>query len=224
MTTFHIAIEKPEEIIPRLGKQELHWKKGRSAYELSHAWMNSQGFPARVAEVLAQAPEWQDAQFLEGIFERETELDGHGYPSQTDLMCIVLLQAATAILGIEGKVDEPFGPKVLEWLSKDTAGNKANRLAGLCRTLGITSSAAESLHYQLLHRTCASIYEARKFGFRHGAMIVHSFSPIHACFQEFRAFSEVVGLAVDAPGKISQTRTLGGVEMRIGWAADVPSP
>ena len=39
MPNFQIAIEEPDEIIPRLGKKELHWKKGRSAYELSTSWM-----------------------------------------------------------------------------------------------------------------------------------------------------------------------------------------
>jgi hypothetical protein len=43
MPNFQIAIEKPEEIIPRLGKPELHWKKGRSAYELATAWMEAGG-------------------------------------------------------------------------------------------------------------------------------------------------------------------------------------
>lgn len=42
MRNFQIAIEKPDEIIPRLGKKE-HWKKGRSAYELSTSWMQAKG-------------------------------------------------------------------------------------------------------------------------------------------------------------------------------------
>jgi hypothetical protein len=48
MGSFHIPIEKPEEIIPRLGKQELHWKKGRSAFELSTAWMEAHGTGSRL--------------------------------------------------------------------------------------------------------------------------------------------------------------------------------
>ena len=42
MGTFHIQIEKPEEVIPRLAKQQLHWKKGRSAFDLSTAWMTAE--------------------------------------------------------------------------------------------------------------------------------------------------------------------------------------
>ena len=41
MPNVQIAIEKPEEIIPRLGKPEPHWKKGRRAFELSTTWMRA---------------------------------------------------------------------------------------------------------------------------------------------------------------------------------------
>jgi hypothetical protein len=116
---FQISIKQPDEIIPRLGKQERHWKQGRSAFELSTSWMAAGGFPTVVREVLEQAPEWSGAQFLEGIFERETQLPGNGRPSQTDLLAIVALPDGNAILGVEGKVDEPFGKLVAEWLGAD---------------------------------------------------------------------------------------------------------
>ena len=115
MPNFQIAIEKPEEIIPRLGKPELHWMKGRSAFELSTSWMRAGDIPQSVRSVLDQAPEWWDAKLLEAIFERETVLGGQGRPSQTDLLGIVALKGGNAILGVEGKVDEPFGELVGEW-------------------------------------------------------------------------------------------------------------
>ena len=152
MASFQIPIEKPSEIKPRLGKPTLHWKKGRSAFELSTAWMNADGIPMSVRAVLENAPEWQAAKFLEGIFERQTELPGKGNPSQTDLLAIVRLRDGNAILGVEGKVDEPFGHAVADWLegkSEEKKGkrseaerqrskkNRGSRLDGLCRSLQV---------------------------------------------------------------------------------------
>lgn len=138
MPNFQIAIERPEEIFPRLGNPELHWKKGRSAFELSTEWMRAQGFPPSVREVLDRASEWRGAELLEGIFERETELPGRGKPSQTDLLAIVRHKDGNAILGVEGKVDEPFGELVSEWLKgqpKETPGEESeNRKSKLVKS------------------------------------------------------------------------------------------
>jgi hypothetical protein len=153
MGSFHIPIEMPEEIIPRLAKQELHWKKGRSDLELSNAWMQADGLPPSVKTVIEQAPEWRSAALLEGIFERETDLPGRGKKSQTDLLAILALKDGNAILAVEGKVDEPFGPLVDQWLAGAKDQNRSNRLAGLCATLGMDFKTAAGLPYQLLHRT-----------------------------------------------------------------------
>jgi hypothetical protein len=77
MPNFQTSIEKPEEIISRLGRLDLHWKKGRSTFELSTAWMQAGGIPQSVRSVLDQAPEWHGAKLLDAIFERETAPPGH---------------------------------------------------------------------------------------------------------------------------------------------------
>jgi len=229
MPNFQIAIEKPEEIIPRLGKQELHWKKGRSAFELSTAWMQATGFPLAVRAVLDLAPEWRSAELLEGIFERETVLPGRSRPSQTDLLAIVRLKDGNAILGVEGKVDEPFGPRVNEWLADAKDQNRGDRLTGLCSTLNLNSKAVGGLFYQLLHRTCASIYEAKRFGYRRAVMLVHSFAErpgppaMPACFEDFAAFAHVAGMPISSPGSISKPKVCGDVEVRLAWVSDSPS-
>lgn len=229
MGNFHIPIEKPEEIIPRLGKQEFHWKKGRSAWELSTSWMQSNGLPPLVRAVLDQAPEWQGAELLEGIFERETNLPGKGRPSQTDLLAIVALKDGNAILGVEGKVDEPFGPLVEDWLRADKDRNRTDRLAGLCTTLGVDVATVGGLFYQLFHRTCASIYEAKRFRYKRAIMLVYSFaehgpeieSPIW--FDAFSKFSAAVGMPVALPGSLSPPKMCDGVEVRLAWVSDKPS-
>ncbi len=229
MPNYQIAIQKPEEIIPRLGKPELHWKKGRSAFELSTAWMQATGFPQSVRAAIDQAAEWRGAELLEGFFERETVLPGRGRPSQTDLLAIVRLKDGNAILGVEGKVDEPFGPRVDEWLADAKDQNRKDRLAGLCSTLNLNSETVGSLFYQLLHRTCASIYEAKRFGYKRAIMLVHSFAErptppaMPACFEDFCAFSRHVGMPVASPGSISSAKLCDGIEVRLAWTSDAIS-
>lgn len=243
MPNFQIAIEKPEEIVPRLGKPQLHWKKGRSAFELSTAWMRAEGFPPSVRAVLDHASEWRGAELLEGIFERETELPGRGRPSQTDLLAIVRHKDGNAILGVEGKVDEPFGELVSEWLKgepKETSGeaeastakrersraNRQHRLDSLCEFLEVDATGSDKLYYQLFHRTCAAIFEAKRFGYKRAVMLVHSFaekpaSPaMPACFDDFSAFARAVGMPVTCPGSISLPKVCKGIEVRLAWVSD----
>jgi hypothetical protein len=226
MGSFHIPIEKPEEIIPRLGKQELHWKKNRSAFELSNAWMQANGLPPSVRNAIEQALEWRSAAFLEGIFERETALPGKGKSSQTDLLAILALKDGNAILSVEGKVDEPFGPLVDQWLAGAKDQNRSNRLAGLCATLGVDVRTVGGLFYQLFHRTCASIYEAKRFGYKRAIMLVHSFaetrtpSEAPAWFDDFSKFSGAVGMPVVLPGFISPPKICEGIEVRLAWVSD----
>lgn len=228
VSSFQIPIEKPDEIIPRLGKQEKHWKVGRSAYELSNAWMNAGGIPPSVRAVLAKAPEWASATLLEGIFEHETEIPGKGRPSQTDLLALVMLNDTNAILGVEGKVDEPFGPLVGEWLVDNASANKTVRLAGLCATLGVRPDAVNDLRYQLFHRCCAAIYEAKRFRYPRAMMLVHSFAPVGrdatmpAGFTDFAAFASVLGMPIAAPGDVTMTKMCEGIEFRVAWVSDSP--
>jgi hypothetical protein len=243
MSNFHIHVREPREIVPRLGKGELHWKQGRSAYELSTKWMEAGGIPPAVREVLQSVPEWRPVELLEGIFERETDLPGRGRPSQTDLLAIVRLQAGNAVLAVEGKVDEPFGPLVDDWLAgrlgaeapaaerrnEDGGANRRVRLAGLCETLCVDPGAVGKLHYQLFHRTCAALYEAVRFGYGRAAMLVHSFAPVPAMpstpagFREFQAFAQAVGMPVSSPNTISTAKVCNRIETRLAWVLDQPT-
>jgi hypothetical protein len=249
MAHFHIAIEKPVEIVPRLGKQELHWKEGRSAYELATTWMRAGGIPKAVRTVLEQAPEWRGAQLLDGVFERETAMPGDGRPSQTDLLGIVSLKDGNAILGVEGKVDESFGPIVERWLEGEaktkkpktkeeekrakeerlrSQKNRKLRLGRLCETLNVNAPSVGKLYYQLFHRTCAVIFEAQRFRYPRAVMFVHSFAPTvprgwPAGFAEFSAFGDAVDMPIPKPGTISPPRHIEGIEVRLAWASDQPS-
>lgn len=217
--TLHIPIAEPAEIIPRLGKPT-HWKPGRSAHSLATSWVRANGFPPRVAAVLAGDRDYRDARFVTGIFERQTALRSAGNPSQTDLLALAAINGSLVVIGVEGKVDEPFGESVDVW--DDRSRGKTDRLAGLCKTLAIDPATCRALRYQLLHRCAAAIYEAQNFCSRHALMLVHSFSPEHACFDDFRNFSHAIGMAVEEPDRLSAARTLENVSFRLGWVSDRP--
>ena len=102
-------IKRPEDIIPYLAKQERHWKKGYSAYELAYSWVGAKGIPDPVVAVLHQAEEFQGMELIEGFFEKETHLRSRGRPSQTDLLALIGDGEGFAVLGVEGKVNEPSG-------------------------------------------------------------------------------------------------------------------
>ena len=101
-------------------------------------------------------------ELIEGFFEKETDLRSRGRPSQTDLLALIGDGEGFAVLGVEGKVDEPFGPLVSEWLTEASA-NKRARLSVLQETLGLADHNVSNLRYQLLHRTTAAIYEAQRY-------------------------------------------------------------
>lgn len=65
---------KPESVQPLLRDPELHWKKGRSAYEAAHAWVTGNlqkegGLPLLVRATLGVAPEWKNAELVSGFGE-----------------------------------------------------------------------------------------------------------------------------------------------------------
>ena len=216
-------VTKPTDIIPFLGKGEAHWRKGYSAYELAHAWIDANGIPDPVLTVLEQGDEYRGSMLIEGFFERETQLRSKGRPSQTDLLALIKSSSGYRVVGIEGKVNETLGPLVSEWLAKPTPG-KHTRLEILCKTLGLATESVQPLRYQLLHRTCAAIYEAHGYAVDHTAMLVHSFSADHAWFDDFQTFTDILGVPVDRVNQLSAPIELEGITLRVGWVADLPQP
>lgn len=105
----HVPLVKPEDVIPHLAKQEFHWRAGYSAQELAVSWaLSGNDFPAAVRAVLKTAPEYSQAELIDGFFEREVELGSRGRNSQTDLMVIAAVGDELAVIAVEGKVEESF--------------------------------------------------------------------------------------------------------------------
>lgn len=214
----HVPLLKPEDIIPHLAKQELHWKAGYSAQELAVAWSNSgNDFPAAVRKVLQTSPEYCRAEFIDGFFEREVNLGSPGRNSQTDLMVVVGLDETLGVIAVEGKVEESFADFVVDW---NTTPSKQHRLEGLCRTLGLDAACVGNIRYQLLHRAASAVYEAKRYRSHHAMMLVHSFSGSHRWFEDFTAFSLAMRLPIENPGVCSDSRLCEGVNLSLAWVAD----
>lgn len=216
----HVPRLHPEDVIPHLGKGELHWRDGYSAKAVCESWFSANDIPPAVRAVLDQAEEYRRAELIDAWLERCTNLPwGRGKPSQTDLLAVLGLREGLAVLGVEAKVKESFGPYVRDWLAEG-GDNRAQRLHGLCRLLEVDTSAVLDLRYQLLHRTAAAVLEAKRYRARHAAMIVQSFCPDRTGLGDFRDFAEIAGFRGVGADAISTAKAADGISLRIGWAAD----
>lgn len=217
---FHAReITKPEDVIQYLAKQERHWKKGCSAYELAHSWLIVAGIPASVRSVLNTCPDYVDAALVEGLFERAVGLRTRGGPSYTDLLAFVKSVRGYGVVAVEGKVDEPFDDPVSTW---NNSPGKQRRLEALCASLGLRVADVGSIRYQLLHRTTSAIYEAQRYRTPRAVMLVHSFSATDASFDEFQVFAKAMGVPVRSVNQVSEERECEGIRLRLAWVKDQP--
>ena len=214
----HLPLRKPEDVIPHLGKGELHWKKGRSAYELAYSWGIINDIPKSVKNVLNSSEVFKDATLVDAFFEREVDLLTSGRPSQTDLMVILALENELAIMAVEAKVDEPFGPIVSDWNNQSLP--KIERLNSLCHLLGLNPKEVGNLRYQLLHRTASAILEAKRYRATKAIMLVQSFDIKKAWIDEFYKFSNKMGFASFEVGELSEPLNRKGVDLSLAWCAD----
>ena len=124
-----------------------------------------------------------------------------------------------AVMAVEGKVDESFGPFVSEWLEGASA-DKERRLANLRGTLGLQDAAVEQLRYQFLHRAASAIYEAHRYRARVAVMMVQSFDPRHAGLTSFQAFAAAVGASEADAGRLVGPVICEEIELYLGWATE----
>lgn len=195
------------------------WKDGYSAKELAEAWLTADNIPVRVSSVLNSCPTYKLVEMQHAIFEKKVDLGTTGRDSQTDLMVyLTFLRGGTAIIAVEGKVDEPCGELVGTWL--EDKPTKMQRLQKLCADLEIPVDQAQHLCYQLFHRTASALYEADKRGSGQALMLVHSFSDSDTSFKDFQDFAHALGAPVSAVDTISGPVIRLGIELRLGWVKD----
>ena len=220
-------ISKPEDMIPYLGGgksldgEKSRWRKGYSSYELAHSWVNAGDIPAKVRSVLDTCHDYKGAELVQGLFEHSVDVPGKGRASQTDLLAVVkLANGDDAVIAVEGKAVEHFGPLVSVW--NDYSLNRQYRLKSLCATLGLQVDGVDDIRYQLIHRTASAVYEARIRQLARAVMLVHSFSRIKASFNAFREFSYLMGIQVKDLNQVSEERICEGVRLRLAWVKDQP--
>lgn len=215
-------LKDPLQTKPLLRDPELHWKKGRSAYEAAHSWMKGNmnhegGMPRPVRSLLNEAPEWKEAEVAIGLFEHATPLDTLQGPSNNDLLVVCHLPETLGVMAVEAKAGEPFGELVSAWNS--TPGRNA-RLAWACDFFGVDTGACGGLRWQLFHRTASAIIEAERFHAPHAIMLVHDFGEKVSWRDDYMAFADTIGIANADIGCLSDPKLVGGVSLRMGWVRD----
>ncbi|MEZ6022894.1 MAG: hypothetical protein R3C16_05655 [Hyphomonadaceae bacterium] len=201
-----------------LAKPETQWRDGFSAKCAAERWEASAGWPPEVARQFELAG-WGPTEALVAFPEWKTPLPGGDRASQTDIFALVRARIGVVACGVEAKVSESFDRTIAEW-SLDASPGKRERLAFLCKLLGLEDPPPATLRYQLFHRTGAALIEAQRFGCAGAAMIVHSFSAEKMWFDDFQSFAAALGVAVtpEAPA----VATVGGVPLLLGWASAAP--
>ncbi len=191
-----IPADTPEDWQKLLADPEKHWKKGYSARSLAYCWQEAKGIPIDIEKILLNHPPFKGLETLIVIPEHQVPLPGGKRPSQND--CWVLARTSNDLISIavEGKVSEPFGPTIGEWLT-DASNGKKERLSYLCSQVGLNTELPKDIRYQLLHRTASAIIEAKRFHASHAVMIVHSFSQTAEWFDDYNQFVKLFGAEAD---------------------------
>lgn len=218
MSRIYVPTTSVESWQALLADPEKHWKTGYSAKSLAYCWEEANGFPAEINDLFASAPELglKDIELLLAIPEHKVPLPGGNTQSQNDVFVLGKAAGQLVSIAIEGKVLEPFGPTVGEWIAGGSSG-KHERLNYLKKVLGLTGDIDPNVRYQLLHRTASAVIEAKRFNAPKAAMIVHSFSQTSEWFDDYANFLKLFGLT----SQVDELVGVGerdGVELLLGWA------
>lgn len=213
----YVPSKGPSDWQQLLAEPDKHWRPGFSAQAVSQSWEAANGVPPEIDQLLGG-----NTELLLALPEHKVSLPGRGKPSQCDVFALVRQGNRTIALAIEGKVNEPFGPTIGDWLKEAKSDNKRwenrrIRLAGLSELLEVQHEFPPHLHYQLIHRAAAAVVEARRFKTDVAAMIVQSFSPASLWQEQFDEFADFLG----APSTSARlgVKPLGQeLILWIGWA------
>lgn len=174
--TFNInSVEDWHKYAPPMKEEQ--WKDGRSAKLLAE-YALSRRFKGDIRGVIAKCG-FSSQESLIGSPEFTTALPPLTNPTfgrHHDL----LLKGSDFIIGIEAKVDEPFGRTIdEEYEDKKASEEKRERIDFLCSMLGINrqDDGVGELYYQLLTGTTGTIIEAEKQGLSKCLFLIIVFEP-----------------------------------------------
>jgi hypothetical protein len=201
-----------------LADPEKQWKKGYSAYELAHSWTACEGLPSSIRGVFSNT-EFENMKILYVFPEHEVYLDNKMAPSQNDLFVLGKADRDLVVIMVEGKVEEPFGELVKDWLEQASDG-KRKRLAFLRETLQLEDSVnLDSIRYQLLHRTASALLEAMNLNAKKAIMLVHSFSPASAWLEDYLNLVRLFGLQGQT-NQLTPSVRIHEVELSFAWVSE----
>lgn len=213
----YVPTQTPDDWKAHLADPEKHWRTGHSARTLAYAWQAAQGdFPPEVKRIFTQST-IEGLSLIEpilGIVEHIVPMPGKGFPSQNDLFVLAKSAGRIITIAVEGKVSETFGPTVHEW--NTGSENKAERLAGIQRLIGLPVMPMPSVRYQLLHRMASAVVEAHRFNASCAIMLIHSFSLTDANYEDFCAFVEHYGQPRSTDQLIALTQ-VEGIQVLAAW-------
>lgn len=219
MTCIYRPTAGPEDWRTFLADPELHWKTGYSARAMAQSWEESAGLPSEIRKTLAAH---FDAE-IEPLFvvpEHKVTMPGSAAgPSQNDVFMFARIGRQTAVVMVEGKVNESFDKTIGDWIANASPA-KQMRLEALCSLLGLAHPPDPQLRYQLLHRAASAILEAERFAADHAIMLVHSFSQERMWFSDFVAFVDALGGQAEA--ETLATVNVGKGQLHLGWVTGEP--
>jgi hypothetical protein len=222
MPKFFAPADDPADWQRLLAKPDLHWKTGYSARSMAHSWTDARGFPSEIRAIFEASGVscLRDLKFLIGIPEHEVPLPGGRAPSQNDVFVLAKGSDGLVSISVEGKVAEAFDSPVDKRFAKPSPG-QTTRLEFLLELLELRREDVGGIGYQLLHRTASALLEAQRFGARHAVMLVHSFSPELAHFDDYAAFVQLYGDTAE-PGRLVTAKQLGDITLYLGWVVGNP--
>ncbi len=207
----------PEDAIRLLASQAAPGTHKDAAYQTAHSWFDAQDLPAAVRATLESDPTYAGARLLKVFFEKPSEAHASG-AGHTNVLAVVEVRSGLAIVGVVGKLNEPFGDYVSEW--NDGSPGRASRLAASIKQLGMTADIAAGLRYQLIQRAVSILQEAQTIGARTAVMLIQSFGSDHSPtgFADLQMLGAVLGAPVTDTGMLSPPVELDGIELRLGWS------
>lgn len=166
------SVEEWREFAPPK-RGDLHWKDGRSAKELAKYMVSGNGFlPDEIENVLGSINFNEDISFI-GEPEAVTNLKGKGEGRNHD---ILLNGDNKIIIGVEAKVDEPFGNSVSIEISKGSSKNKKERIRDLySNIIGSFPGDNYDPKYQLLIAAAGTLIEAEKYHSPNAMLLIITF-------------------------------------------------
>ena len=207
-----------------LGKPKLHWKQGYSAMSAAACWEDNQpNLPPEIVKTLESVKDdtLANLELVLAIPEWEVDLPGGDRPSQTDILAITKNDSGLVVIGIEAKVEEPFGP-TLEKKKTGASEGQLSRINYLEKELGRTAPFSNQIRYQLLHRSVSTLLTARSFHSQVAVMLIHSFSQTSKWRNDFETFCDELS-CMRLSKDIFQVPHIKDRRLLLGWCKGNPA-